>query len=176
MISMVLFGIILSATYAALTLAMRYSARTRDQTDIQRETLIAVNQIERALAGAAVDSVEINGAQDAICFISAQSAAGFYAHDPTTGKPLYQRYVCFYKRDRGLYRKERILTNPTLNYANVLPDALSTDPSLDEVKLTGNLEKVVFTEGSAVGIDLSLQSQATPPNGMSILTRCYLRL
>lgn len=176
LISMVLFGIILSATYAALTLAMRYSMRMRDQSDLQKETLVAVNRIERSLAGAAVDSVEIDVDQDAICFVSAQSSAGFYTHDPATGEPLFQRYVCFYAEGRRLLVKERVLTPPSLTYTNVVPDSLITDASLPAVELTENLERLVFTEGSAVGLDLTLQSQLDPANGMSVLTRVYLRL
>lgn len=173
---MVLFGIIMGATYAALTLAMRYSNRVRDQADIQKETLIAVNKIESALAGAATDSVEINATEDAICFVSAQTSAGFYTHDPSTGEPLYQRYVCFYAQNGGLYQKQRVLTSPSTTYTNVIPDSLITDPSLPAVELTPNLKKVTFLEGSAVTIDLALESQGNPPNGMGILTRVYLRL
>lgn len=176
MISMVLFGIILSATYAALTLAMRYSTRTRDQADLQKETLIVINKIERSLAGAAADSVQVNATEDALCFVSAESSAGMYTHDPTTGEPLFQRYVCYYARQGGLYRKEKLLVSPTRTYTPEPPDTLINDPSLPETKLTENLEKIVFVEGSAVGIDLALKSKANPPNGMSISTRVDLKL
>jgi prepilin-type N-terminal cleavage/methylation domain-containing protein len=183
LISMVLFGIIMSATYAALVLAMRYSNRTHDTATIQRETLTSVNRIERALATAAYESVEINLAQDALCFVSAESPAGIYTHDPATGQPYYFKHVCFYRRQSGLYQKIRPVdpTDPTrsvpnLPSPNVTPDVLINDPTLPEILITDKLSKLIFREGTALGLELGLTSQGNPPNGMEVVTRVFLRL
>lgn len=183
LISMVLFGIIMSATYAALVLAMRYSNRTHDTATIQRETLAAVNKIERALASGAYESVEINLAQDALCFVSAESPDGLYSHDPNTGAPFYYKHVCFYRQQERLYQKIRPVdpTDPTqsvpnLPSPNVTPDILINDPTLPEILLTDKLSKLIFRDGTALGLELGLTSQGNPPNGMEVVTRVYLRL
>ncbi len=183
LISMVLFGIIMSATYAALVLAMRYSNRTHDTATIQRETLTAVNKIERALATASYESVEINLTQDALCFVSAESPDGIYTHDPSTGQPFYYKHVCFYRRQSGLYQKIRPVNPanpsqsiPNLPSPNVTPDVLINDPSLPEVLLTDKLSKLIFREGTAMGLELGLTSRGNPPNGMEVVTRVFLRL
>ncbi|MEW6279971.1 MAG: prepilin-type N-terminal cleavage/methylation domain-containing protein, partial [Candidatus Eremiobacterota bacterium] len=129
LISMALLGLMLGATYAALVLSLRYYQRTREAADVQKETLVTVNRIERALASAAQDSVSVD--PTGIVFASAETSTGVFAHDPSTGKPLWQRYVCFYTQPRPnnvlrLFRQDRLLTTPSTDFGSV--------PSIDSMK------------------------------------------
>ncbi|MFN8606293.1 MAG: prepilin-type N-terminal cleavage/methylation domain-containing protein [Vulcanimicrobiota bacterium] len=178
-ISTAILLLMLLGCYEALVLARKYHQKLEDSTQIQRETMTALSRIERNLACASAESLEVSTDGTAIRFISARSDGDFFDLDSTTGAPMWQRWVSFYQDNNSLIWKEDTLPGRPLPNSNlpIFPDfpAIKANTTAHMVILSDQLFDIKFEDGATtIAITLETRSHAKQTNGLTITSFVHL--
>lgn len=175
-ISSVILLLMLFGCYEALVLARKYHQKLSDSSQIQQETMSVLSRIERNLACASAESLEVSPDNTAMRFISARTDSDFFDLDPTTGSPRWQRWVGFYLDATSLIWKESSIA-PSTSLPGFFPsiDDIKLDTTSRKVVLSQQVESVFFEDGSTtITIKLVTRSSAPKSNGLTVLTRVHL--
>ncbi len=176
MISSVILLLMLGASYQALVLARQYHLKLSDSSQIQQETMSVLSRLERNIACASAQSLEVSPDKTAIRFVSARNDGDFFDLDPTTGSPRWHRWVGFYLDGTSLIWKESTIA-PSTSLPGFFPsiDNIKLDTTARKVELSQQVASLFFEDGaSTISIVLETRSPAKKSNGLTILTRVHL--
>lgn len=176
MISSVILLLMLSASYEALVLASKYHQKLSDSSQIQQETMSALSRLERNIACASAQSLEVSTDSTAMRFVSARNDGDFFDLDPTSGSPRWHRWVGFYLDGTSLIWKEANIA-PSTSLPTFFPsiDDIKLDTSARQVILSKQVSRLIFEDGATtISIVLETRSVAKKSNGLTVLTRVHL--
>lgn len=185
LIAMGLFGLVLTATYSCLVLALRYQHKTEDATGVFQQALVAMNKMEQSLALASPKSVVIASSPEiGFCFISAAPPSGPLRvhYTPGSGAEVeWQKAVCFYvRKDQGvpiLEMKQKPLASPTTSLpATPSVDAMMSDRQLTAVRLARNVTELTVTSDASAELVLRVQGRNKAVNALTLYNRLNFRL
>lgn len=176
----------LGALYQTLVLGLRFYQKTRDAAEIQQETLKVVAQVQTSLQSANAGSLTVlppplpgpsSPRTPALIFVSAQSDDPYFRNDSATGKPLWQKFVCYYCKDlpdgRLSLIKSEIPISPAATTPPTLPDIATMMAAPKQQVLSEAVSGVNFGDSSSVLLSLSLTS--SQQNGIRITSRVAAR-
>ncbi|MBS2039900.1 prepilin-type N-terminal cleavage/methylation domain-containing protein [bacterium] len=175
-ISSVILLLMLFGCYEALVLARKYHQKLSDSSQIQQETMSVLSRLERNLACASAESLEVSPDHGAMRFISARGDNEFFDLDPTSGTPLWHRWVGFYLDGTSLIWKEATIA-PSTSLPGFFPsiDDIKLDTTARKVELSKQVESVYFEDGATtITIKLVTRSAAPKSNGLTVLTHVHL--
>lgn len=108
--------LLLGGIVAVLILGTRNFRTVEAVAEVQREMAAAMAALRGELAETRAASIGTGTSPTGVIFLSPRPDSGSWAHS-TTGKLLWQRWVCYYVEVRNgvptLLRKEKKLTAPT---------------------------------------------------------------
>ncbi len=107
----VLFGVLLSATFAVLILGLRSYRTHLAMADLERDASTALGRAAAEVAESGASTVRVDAAPPGIVFASPRDAEGTVRLD-ADGHMLWQKWVCVYVDGARLLRKERPLDAP----------------------------------------------------------------
>jgi type II secretory pathway pseudopilin PulG len=114
----VLLIIILGTMYTILSGAMENYYTIRSGVDVQKASISSVNRITKELSESNLASIAFYKTKPkGIVFMSPKTADNMIEINQTTGKPYWQKYVCYYMEDDPsdislscIIRKEKTVT------------------------------------------------------------------
>lgn len=108
--------LLLGGIVAVLILGTRHFRMVEAVAEVQREMAAAVGSLRQELAETRSASILAGAGPTGVIFLSPRTDSGVWAHN-STGKLLWQRWVCFYVETRNgvptLLRKEKKLSAAT---------------------------------------------------------------
>jgi type II secretory pathway component PulJ len=175
MISSGLLLLMLGGAYQALVVSSQYQKKLQDTSQIQQETMTVLSKLQRALAAASAESIEVSPDLQSIRFVSAENDQGYFrAH--SSGSPLWQRWICYYQDGNQLVRKEDgFPSTPTVPLTLPLIDDIKLDTSYRTTVLSKQVQSVQFLDGATtLVIRLQTLSSARRPNGQTQFLTVHL--
>lgn len=175
LISSGLLLLMLGGAYQALVVSSQYQKKLQDTSQIQQETMTVLSKLQRALAAASAESIEVSPDLQSIRFVSAENDQGYFrAH--SSGSPLWQRWICCYQDGNQLVRKEDgFPSTPTVPLTLPLIDDIKLDTSYRTTVLSKQVQSVQFLDGATtLVIRLQTLSSARRPNGQTQFLTVHL--
>lgn len=180
---MALLGVLLTGTYAAFALSLRYFTVARTATDLQSQAQQTVLHLVSELADSSGFSITyVNGSTSAgIQFLSPRDRLGNFQQD-TSGNILWQKWIC-YRWDRtsgNLVRMTYYLDTPVAVVTST-PYTVTTFPSTTAKIVGRNLTTLSFAGTDSVIIQARFEQVAysnaagTPDNRVDIVDRIQFR-
>ena len=149
-----LLGVLLTGTYAALSLSMRYFMVARAATDLQSQAQQTVLHLVSELADTTGASLYYTNQSNmsGILFLSPRDRLGNFKQD-TGGNIVWQKWVC-YRWDRltgNLSRMASYLSPPTIT-PTACPYSIATFPATAEVVIWRDMKALTFSGTDSIKI------------------------
>lgn len=174
LVAMALLGMVLTATYATLVLAMRYQQKHDDAMAVYQEALKSMNRMEQALALGSPDSIVVE--PEGFVFISAGRPEGPFEIDSSTGQVLWQKAVCFYVEEGVLRMKEQTLAPTATLPATPTLQSMIDDEDLPSTLLADGVTELTVVADASAELTLRVEGKAEATNAMVLRNRLNFRL
>lgn len=175
LVAMALLGMVLSATYATLVLAMRYQQKHDDANTVYQEALRSMNRMEQELGLGSPDSMVVE--PEGFVFISAGNPDGPFELDSTSVQVMWQKAVCFYVDNDGvlLMKQQSFPATTTLPPTPSLQSMID-NTSLPATRLADDVTELTVVADASAELTLRVEGKAEDTNAMTLRNRLNFRL
>lgn len=156
-----LLGVLLTGTYAALSLSMRYFTVARAATDLQSQAQQTVLHLVSEVADTTGASLLYTNqsTMSGILFLSPRDRLGNFQQD-TGGNIVWQKWVCYrWERSSGNLSRMVLYLNPPTIVPTACPYTIGAFPATAEVVIWRNMTALTFSGADAVNIQARFEQQ-----------------